>query len=425
MRVLHLSQSDLVGGAAIAAYRLHNGLRHLNIDTQMFVQIKSSDQATVQTFNSKAARAIARLRPGLDSLPRYVYHQRQSVPFSCDWLPSQVTAAVKQYRPDVLNLHWIGGGYLRIEALAQLSSPQVWTLHDMWAFTGGCHYSDGCDRYQKACGRCPQLNSATQWDLSRWIWQRKAKTYRCLPVVIVSPSHWLAECAKTSSLLEQLPIKVVPNGIDCQQYRPLDRNLARQLLQLPADKKLILFGAMTATGDRRKGFHLLQPALKTLHEAGLADAAELVVLGAAAPSEPMKLGLPVHYLGRLHDDIALVLAYCAADVFVAPSVQDNFPNTVLEAIACGLPCVAFNIGGMPDLIDHQVNGYLAEPFDVADLARGMAWVLADCDRRAKLSYQARYKAENSFSLQHQASHYKAVYEESLASWEDLKASCSI
>lgn len=409
MRVIHLSYSDCSGGAAIAAHRLHVGLRACQIDSHMLVQTQVTSEAHIHVPKSKQERVISKFRSSLDRLPQLPYRQRQPAVYSCNWFPSSIPSEVEKYHPDIINLHWIGDGYLRIEGLAKLQCPLVWTLHDMWAFTGGCHYNGDCEHYLNSCGECPQLGSKSQWDLSRWIWWRKSKAYS-MPMVVVCPSRWLAQCARSSSLFQEANIKIIPYGLDCQQYRPINRNVARQILNLPPQKQLILFGAATATGDPRKGFHLLQPALQKLKAEGWANQAELLVFGALEPAVPIDLGLPVHYLGHLHDSISLTLVYNAADVFVAPSVQDNLPNTVLEANACGIPCVAFNIGGLPDMIDHQLNGYLAAPFSPEDLARGIAWVLEDQERHIKLSENARLKAEHEFTLEKQALNYQTLYE---------------
>ena len=291
-------------------------------------------------------------------------------PYSVQWLPNIITHKIAQINPDIINLHRICGGYLQIETLAKFNKPIVWTLHDMWAFTGGCHYSQECARYTKSCGSCPQLDSNRDWDLSRWVWQRKAKAWQDLNLTIVTPSQWLAKCARVSSLFQDLPIKVIPNGIDTTKYKPIAQSLARELLNLPQDKQLVLFGAMNATSDRRKGFHFLQPALQYLSQSGWQEKLEIVIFGASEPINPPNLGFKCHYLGRLNDDISLALAYNASDVMIVPSLEDNLPNTVMEAIACGTPCVTFNIGGMPDMIEHQKNGYLAVPFQIEDLAGG-------------------------------------------------------
>jgi glycosyltransferase involved in cell wall biosynthesis len=279
----------------------------------------------------------------------------------------------------------------------------------MWAFTGGCHYAQECDRYLSNCGQCPQLQSRHHRDLSHWIWQRKAKAWKNTNLTIVTPSVWLGQCAKASALFQNHRVEVIPNGLDTTRYQPIDRTIVRKILGLPLDKQLILSGSLQSTSDQRKGFHLLQPALQSLSQAGWGDRAEVVIMGASKPATPVDIGFKVHYLGTLGDDISLAMLYAAADVFAAPSVQDNLPNTVMEAISCGTPCVAFNIGGMPDMIEHQQNGYLARPYEIHDFAQGLAWVLAEPSRHQHLCARSREKAEQEFSLHHQANRYTSLF----------------
>ncbi len=412
MNVLLLSTSDIKGGAARAAYRLHQGFKNIDHHSQMLVQTKHIDDQKVIGFSdtSGIGRAITGSRLSLNQLPLRFYPDHDSF-YSLQWLPDNIASKVIQLNPDVINLHWICNSYLQIETLAKLNKPLVWTLHDMWPFTGGCHYSGGCDRYMASCGSCPLLGSSKNWDLSRWVWQRKAKAWKNLNLTIVSPSYWLAKCASSSYLFQDLPIKVIPNSIDTKKYRPINRQVARELLRLPQDKQLVLFGSLKATSDKRKGFQLLQPVLQKLSQSGWQDKLELVIFGASRSDNLPDFGLPSHYVGKLNDDLSLATLYSAADIFVLPSVQDNLPNTIMEAIACGTPCVAFNIGGIPDLIEHKKNGYLAQPFKTEDLAQGIAWVLEKEERHQKLSYRAREKAEQEFALQIQAGRYLSLFKE--------------
>jgi len=414
MNVLLVSTYDIEGGAARAAYRLHQGLQGKGICSQMLVQDKSSNDVTVFAPKTRLDQGIARARLTLDALPLKFYRKRDSGTFSLQWLPDGIVPKITQLEPDIINLHWIGEAFLQAEAIAKFDKPLVWTLHDMWAFTGGCHYNQDCDRYTASCGACPQLGSSKDWDLSRWVWQRKAKTWKDLNLTIVCPSSWLAECARTSSLFKDVPVEVIPYGLDTGKYKPLNRKVARELLHLPQDKQLVLFGALKATSDKRKGFHLLQPALQDLSKSEWQDRLELVIFGSSAPEKPPDLGFKTHYLGTLSDDLSLAVVYSAADVFVLPSTQDNLPNTVLEAIACGTPCVAFNIGGMPDMIEHQKNGYLAQPYKIEDLAQGIAWVLENKERHRKLGDRAREKAEQEFTLEIQARRYLSLFTEILS-----------
>jgi glycosyltransferase involved in cell wall biosynthesis len=414
MNVLLVSTYDIEGGAARAAYRLHQGLQGKGISSKMLVQDKSSNDVTVFAPKTRLQQGMARSRLTLDALPLKFYRKRDSSTFSLQWLPDGIVPKIPQLEPDVINLHWIGEAFVQAETIAKFDKPLVWTLHDMWAFTGGCHYNQDCDRYTASCGACPQLGSSKDWDLSRWVWQRKSRAWKDLNLTIVSPSLWLAECARTSSLFKDVRVEVIPYGLDTEKYKPLNRQVARELLHLPQDKQLVLFGALKATSDQRKGFHLLQPALQDLSQSEWQDRLELVIFGSSAPEKPPDLGFKTHYLGTLSDDLSLALVYSAADVFVLPSTQDNLPNTVLEAIACGTPCVAFNIGGMPDMIEHQKNGYLAQPYKIEDLAQGIAWVLENKERHRKLGDRAREKAEQEFTLEIQARRYLSLFTEILS-----------
>lgn len=423
MKTLLISYSDIQGGAARSAYRLHQGFQAVDFNSQMLVQTKhSSDKKIIGTSASSGiGNVISGLRLTLDRLPLRLYSKYLSVPYSLPWLPDNLTSKINQINPDIINLHWINGGYLNIETIAQLNKPIVWTLHDTWAFTGGCHYNQNCQSYTSSCGSCPQLGSTKEQDLSRWIWKRKAKAWKNLNLTIITPSQWLAECARASSLFKDKRIEVIPYGLDIHKYQPMNRQFARDLLNLPQDKQLVLFGSLQATSDKRKGFHLLQPALKKLSASGWSDKTELVIFGASEAENSTDFGFKSHYLGTLNDDLSLALVYSATDVFIAPSVQDNLPNTVMESLACGTPSVAFNIGGMPDMIEHKENGYLAQPFQIEDLAFGIAWVLENEERLHKLSQRARSKAEQEFTLEKQAKNYISVFASLLKSKQLVNA----
>ena len=414
MKILHLSTYDTARGAAIATYRLHRGLQDINVHSQMLVRTKLVDDKNVLAPQTILEKGLATVGGTLDTLPPRLYPQRDLTSFSTSWLPDLIMPRVARLNPDLLNLHWVTDSHLRIETISKFALPLVWTLHDMWAFTGGCHYDQNCGRYVDSCGACPQLKSNKKSDLSQWIWQRKSKAWRDVKLTIVSPSIWLAKCVSSSSLFRHLRVEVILNGLDTKKYKPINRQIIRKILNLPPDKQLILFGAINATSDPRKGFHLLQPALQNLCQSGWGDKVELIVFGSSQPDNQKDLGFKTHYLGKLSDDISLAQVYAAADVFIAPSLQDNLPNTVMESIACGTPCVAFKIGGIPDMIEHQQNGYLAQPFEVEDLAKGIAWVLEDRERHQKLGGHARQKAEQEFTLELQARRYESLYTEILA-----------
>jgi glycosyltransferase involved in cell wall biosynthesis len=420
MKVAILSTSDVNGGAARAAYRLHQGLQSISVDSQMLVQDKLTNDRAVIAPSTRLEECIARMRVTFDALPLKFYRQREDTTFSLQWLPDRTVSKIVQLKPDIINLHWTGEALIQIETIAKFNQPLVWTLHDMWAFTGGCHYTQDCDRYTASCGACPQLHSSKDRDLSRWVWQRKAKAWKAQNLTFVALSSWLAKCASSSSLFKDLGVELIPNGLDTTKYRPINRQVARELLNLPQDKHLVLFGSLKATSDKRKGFHLLHPALQDLSQSGWQEQLELVIFGASEPENPPDFGFKTHYLGTLSDDLSLALVYSAADVFVLPSTQENLANTVMEAIACGTPCVTFNIGGMPDMIEHQKNGYLAQPYEIEDLAQGIAWVIESADRHLKLSHRAREKAQQEFTLEIQSHRYLSLFSEILGGCDRQK-----
>jgi glycosyltransferase involved in cell wall biosynthesis len=330
--------------------------------------------------------------------------------FSSAWLPDQLHSRLVQLQPDIVNLHWVNNGLMRLETLRRLDYPIVWTLHDMWSFTGGCHYTGGCNRYNEMCGQCPQLGSHSESDLSRRVWLRKASAWKYLRLQIVTPSSWMADCARASALFRERTIETIPYGLDIDIFKPLDRGFARHALNLPNDKLIILFGADSGTADSRKGFDLLSTALNYLaRDEKLRPQILLAVFGRSLDGSGKTEGFETRYMGKLQDDASLALLYSAADVFVAPSREDNLPNTILEAMACGTPCAAFCIGGMPDMIVPGETGYLAAAFDPEDLARGIRQLLISLDK-VGLRMRNRNHATEKFGLMLQAERYQDLYQ---------------
>lgn len=369
MRILIVNTSDLNGGAARAAYRLHKALLSKNIDSQMIVQVKSSDDYTVKYNFSKVQNVFNKFRPILDSVPVRCYDNKAL--FSPSWIPSrEIVDRINELAPDIVHLHWITSGMIRIEDLVRIQAPIVWSLHDMWAFTGGCHYDEYCGRYKNVCGECVVLSSNNKNDISRKNFYRKQKTYSKIPnMTVIGLSKWMKISAQESALFRDKKIVNLPNPIDTKVFKPFDKISSRELWDLPVEKKLVLFGAMGATTDVRKGFNELSVSLKMLNREDL----EFVVFGATLPSDPPNLGCKVHYMGSLSDDVSLITLYSAVDLMVVPSLQENLSNAIVESLACGTPVVGFDIGGNSDLINHKFNGYLAQPFDSADLAKGIEW----------------------------------------------------
>jgi glycosyltransferase involved in cell wall biosynthesis len=415
LKTLLLNYTELRGGAARAANRLHRGLRAIGVDSQMLVQIRDTDDFTVLGPRGNLERFFGIVRPAIDMLPLLAYPRRTKATYYPGWLPSAIRGRVNGLTVDLAHLHWVAGGYMTPAAIKGLRVPLVWTLHDMWAFTGGCHYDDGCNKHATRCGACPVLGSASRYDLSLWGWRRKRSSFSGLPFTIITPSRWLGEVASRSSILGGSRVRVIPNGIDTSLYRPLERMHARDLLGLPKDRPIILFGALNPTGDARKGYRYLHAALEQTSATWSGQAPLAVVMGAEKPKVPLGLTMEVRYFGALSDDISLVLMYSSANVLVAPSTQENLSNMVMEALACGTPCVAFDVGGMPDMIEHRRNGYLAAPFDTQDLAAGIVWVLEDKERWKTLSATARRKVETCFELSSVAKSHVGVYQEAIES----------
>lgn len=413
-RVIHVNTSDQYGGAARAAYRLHSGLRNAGLDSRMFVQDKSSSDHNVYSSVTKLGKLAAKIRLHIDQIPVNFLQRLHGQLFSPAIVPGRAISKIKDHQADIVHLHWLANGFIKIEPLKYFrGGPVIWTLHDLWAFTGGCHYPFTCTRYEECCGRCPVLESTKEYDLSRWVWNRKNKILKKLDLTIVTPSRWMGERARKSSLFKSTRIEVIPNGIDTQLYKPLNQDFCREVLSLPKDKKIIMFGAISSTTDTRKGFDYLIAALRQIAKTSYKDELVAVVIGGNAPIEPIDIGLDIKFLGHLHDDTSLAVAYSASDVFVAPSKEENLANTVMEAMACGVPCVAFDIGGMPDMIEHQQTGYLAKPYEVEDLAEGMLWVVTDRERKRRLSSFSRQKIEEGFSEKCCAERHISLYEELL------------
>lgn len=308
---------------------------------------------------------------------------------------------------DVLHLHWVQSGMLSIADIGRLKKSVVWTLHDLWAFCGAEHYTEEF-RWREGYRANNRPVYESGFDLNRWAWALKRKHWQC-PMHIVTPSRWLATCVRESALMRDWPVNVVPNCLDTERWQPLEKSLARQLLRLPTDVPLLLFGAMGGSNDPRRGFDLLVQALA--HLRGEVPDLQLLVFGQLSPRYPSDLGFPIHYTGHLHDDLSLRALYSAADALVIPSRLDNLPNTGVEALTCGTPVVAFNAGGLPDIVNHQHTGYLARPFEAEDLASGIKWVLAT---DIQLGVNARAQAVTRFSNAVIAAHYQQIYESAAA-----------
>lgn len=394
MNVLHISESDAAGGAARLAYRLHSGLNAAGHRSRMLVGRRVGDDPNVRRVKRNAAWRVADRAVGapLDKLSlQYVLY------------PSSFGVARDSWfrEADVVQLHNLHGSYFSFTALPTLARrrPLVWLLHDQWALTGHVAYPLDCERWRYGCGSCPYLDHYPRLnrDTTALLWRLKRRTYKRTKLTLVVPSRWLEQAVRESPLLGRFRVERILHGLDVERFRPRPRDEARRRLGLPSDRRLVLFAA-SDLHEPRKGLELLRRALLRLDERPL-----LVLAGEGRPPE----GLETRTLGHLDDD-ALVDAYAAADVLAVPTLADVLTQTAPEAIACGTPCVAFDRGGVTDVVRHGETGYQAAFGDIDGLARGIAEVLASPDG---FSARCRAFAERELALERQVRDYVRLYED--------------
>lgn len=404
-----LSQTDTSGGAARASLRLHKALLEcVGVDSKMCVGVKKSDLVSVDGPVGKFRMALGLTRPTIGRSLMCLQKSTNQISHSPAIIPSGLVESLNASSADVLNLHWINNEFLSIEDIGNLRKPIVWTLHDMWSFCGAEHYTqdDITARWRKGYWSYNRPEGHEGFDIDRWVWIRKFKSWKS-QMHIVTPSRWLADCVRGSALLSDHPVVVIPNPLDTRQFQPWPKEIARQILGLPQDVSLVLFGAIGGVADSRKGWDLLQPALAIV--ANHLPDVEGVIFGQSQPANQPQLGLPLHWMGHFSDEVTLALLYSSVDVTVIPSRQENLPQLGTEAQACGCPVVAFNCTGLPDVIEHGVTGYLSSPYDVEDLARGIRWVLEDRDRHTQLSLAARVRALRLWSPEVVVPKYLEIY----------------
>lgn len=406
MKVALLNTYD-TGGAATATKRLHRGLREIGVESYVLVEQKEGDEQYIIGPENVSRKLYAKLRPFVDSLPVSLYDVDGL--FSPNWLPDDLGRQIRRVDPDIVHLNWVSNGFFRPKSLQKIDVPIVWRLPDMWPLTGGCHYSGECTRYTDSCGQCPHLGSDREYDLSRWTWQRRNRVWSDLDITIVATTSWLAECATESSLFGDNRIEVIPNALDTDTFCPVEPDAGRSLFNLSTEKKTVLFGGVSPLTDSRKGFDLLKKAIEELETTAENDI-ELVVFGVNEPNKTPDFEFDTRYVEYLHDNESLALLYAASDVMIVPSRYEGFGQTISESLSCGTPVVAFDASGPADIIDHKENGYLATPYDPADLASGIRWVLGYTDPDT-LSTNARTKTVQEYSQEHVATQYRELYEE--------------
>lgn len=411
MRIFALNFSDSIGGAAKAAYRIHQAVRAAGFNSSLIVNRKSLSDPNILGPQTLLKVLFDKFRSGVGVLMARALRSQKTDYYSIAIFPTWWAKKFSRSDVDVIHLHWINGEMMSISDLGEIQKPLVWTLHDMWAFSGAEHYSRN-SRWKEGYNQTNRPADEAGFDLNRWTWLRKQASWK-KPIQIVTPSKWLADCVRSSALMRDWPVEVIPNPIDVDKWTPLDKKIARKKLGLPQEVPLILFGAIGGAADPRKGFDLLQSALKELSkQEGIS---ELVIFGQSAPDQPIDLGFPIHYLGHLSNELDMQLAYSAADVLVAPSTQEVFGQTASEAHACACPAVAFDGTGLADVIEHQKTGYLAKAGNVQDLATGISWVLRSASQSNQLNLAARARAVEKFSYPVVAQQYKSIYSKVLNS----------
>ena len=421
MRVLIVNTSERTGGAAVAANRLMKALINNGVKAKMLVRDKESGVRSQESFSLTVV--------GLPKSPMLHWHflwerfvvfcrlhfSRQHL-FEIDIANtgSDITKLREFQEADIIHLHWINQGMLSLSGIQKIlrsGKPIVWTMHDMWPATAICHLTLGCHYFVNRCANCKYLpGGGGSNDLASRIWRKKQQMQADENIYYVACSRWLESEAKSSALLKGQKITSIPNPIDTHIYKKGNKQEARQRLGLPQDKKLILFASQRVTNEN-KGMSYLIDACQKLHSRDGSYC--VIILGGHAEEVVEQLPMKAYPLGYVNDEQRIVDVYNAADVFVLPSLSENLPNTIMEAMACGVPCVAFKVGGIPEEIDHLKNGYVAAYRDAEDLAKGIEWVLEEADYES-LSQQAVHKVMQCYSQQSVALKYLDVYQQAMA-----------
>ena len=414
MKVVLINKSDTVGGAAVAAFRLTAALHNEGVDARMLVS-EGMDGMLVEEINKtylSQKKAFARFLWERLYFLRFEKSKKERYSYSPANTGMDITNHPLVKEADIIHLHWTNQGYLslnNIKKLMSMGKPVVWTLHDMWSFTGGCHYNGNCHEFLESCGHCPFLKHPAAKDISYVQLARKKNIYKNADLHIVTCSKWLKSLASESTLFRHKPCSVIPNPIDTDFYSPQDKQECRKKLNLPADKKLLMFGAANIN-DPRKGIKYLIEALNILHAnyPEVKDQLELVIFGKAHKGEQVDIPFKTHLMRYINNNKTLVQLYSAADAYALPSLQDNLPNTVMEAMSCATPVIGFRIGGVPEMIEHEKSGYLSEVRNAQSLADGIYQTLFvnDID---KMADAARLKVLENYSEKIVAKKYIEIY----------------
>lgn len=406
MKICHINHTDHYTGGARAAYRIHQSLMSSGLASQMYVNQSSTGDWSVRVPERAAIGSLFnKSRTLFAEIPKRFFYTPSYTQHTASYVPSDWPGLINDSEFDVVNLHWVYE-MMSIEDIAKIRKPLIWTLHDMWAFCGAEHYTDDF-RWKDGYYHHNRPSNESGFDLNRWVWMRKRKAWK-RPVHIVTPSRWLGSCVKESKLMEGWPVSVIPNPIDTTLWKPVEKTLARKILNIPQDVPFLLFGANGGGRNPIKGYDKLLEALELLK--GEINGLELIVFGQHAPEKSNENGYSIYYSGHLYDNLSLVLLYSAADAMVVPSRIEAFGQTASEAQSCGTPVIAFNTSGLTDIVNHKKTGYLAKAFDAEDLARGIKWVLSDNSGYDDLCRNARQKAVQDYDFDVVSRQYLRLYE---------------
>jgi glycosyltransferase involved in cell wall biosynthesis len=414
MNVVHLAAGELNSGAARGAYWLHKALRKLGVDSTFLcnARVTPDDPSVVSIGQSLPDRMKFSIAKRAGNAPVRLYARRQQRMFNTGFGGLNIARQTAVTGADLVHLHFING-LVRFKDLRRIGHPLIWTVRDMWPFTGGCHYALDCDRYTGSCGACPQLSSKRKADLSHFVIRHKQK-HRPENLQIVGISQWISDCARHSTVFRDMPVQTISNNIDTSLFFPSPKAAARKLLGITGDERIVLIGAQHVT-DFYKGFDVFRQAIECLE----IDNVHVVIFGNSSDRIADSVSVRTTNLGFIHDDEWLRLAYNAADLFVAPSMMDAFGKTLAEAMSCGTPVVCFDATGPRDIVEHKVSGYQATPFCPEDLARGIRWILARSpEEYGHLSRQSRERAQRLFDSRITAQQYLRLYEDTLSGSAD-------
>lgn len=417
MKVLIVNTSERAGGAAVAAGRLMDALNNNGVKVKMLVRDKESDRLSVVGLDHAVRRQWPFLWERLTIFCRLLFNRKRLFEIDIANAGTDITRLPEFQEADIIHLHWINQGMLSLKGIRQIlesGKPVVWTMHDVWPATAICHLTLECRNFTTQCHHCWYLpGGGGKNDLSARVWRKKQAMLDAGNVSFVACSQWLASEARQSALLAGHKIVSIPNPIDTRVYRRFSQVEARRQLGLPENQRLMLFVSQRVT-NRYKGMDYLVEACQKLakQHPDMVAQTGIIILGGHAEEVASQLPFKTYPLGYVSDEKQIVRVYNAADVFVLPSLSENLPNTIMEAMACGVPAVGFNVGGIPEEIDHQKNGYVAAYRDAEDLAHGLRWVLFEAGRE-QMAQAAISKVAHSYSQSAVAMKYIEVYEEAL------------